>query len=321
MPCVPAVADALAAWSARVVAERAQTDRCREVADPADYYSPTAHRFRFDPTSTLDAVGRVLESLARPGETWLDIGAGGGRYSLPIARLTRRVIAVDPSAAMLDTLRAGMADAGIDNLDVIEGRWPPAGWASEPAVLDGVRADAGLIAHVGYDIEDVGPFLDALEAAVGRLCIAVMGDGAMTTVGRLYWAAIHGEPRVALPALPDLLTLLMARGRLPEVRLVDREPTTAESFEPSTIGRGDNCGCARVRHGPAAGAPARADARETVASGSLPEDGLDRHRDLGARRRRVEWGRGTPCVATRVVVGEGERRRGGGSSVAGGGGS
>ena len=81
------------------------------------------------------------------------------------------------------------------------------------------------MAHVGYDIEDIGPFLDALEAAIRRRCVAVMGEGAMTTVGRL----VLGSPstasrRVALPALPDLLTLLLARGRLPEVRLVDRGP-------------------------------------------------------------------------------------------------
>ena len=227
----PALSDALQAWATRVVAERAQTDRCREVADPADYYGPTAHRFRFDPSVALDEVGRVLGSMARPTETWLDIGAGGGRYSLPIARLVRRVVAYDPSAAMLDTLRSGMTEAGIDNVDMAEGRWPPAGWASDLGVLEPFRADVGLIAHVGYDIEGIGPFVDALEAAVGRMCVAVMGEGAMTTVGRLYWSPIHGEPRILLPALPDLLALLLARGRLPEVRLVDREPATAESFE------------------------------------------------------------------------------------------
>jgi hypothetical protein len=48
----------------------------------------------------------------------------------------------------------------------------------------------------------------------------------MTTVGRLYWERIHGEPRVPLPALPELVTLLLARGRLPEIRLVDRGPPT-----------------------------------------------------------------------------------------------
>lgn len=220
----PSAADAHAAWARRVRAERDQTERAREIEDPADFYAPTSHRFRFDPGAGLDAVGLMLEDLARPGDTWLDVGAGGGRYALPIARLTRGVIAVDPSPSMLGTLREGLDDLGIETVRMVEGRWPPDGWDRDPQVLAPFRADVGLMAHVGYDIEDVGPFLDAIEAATRRLCVAVMGETAMTTVGRLYWERIHGEPRVALPALPDLLTLLVARDRLPEVRLVDREP-------------------------------------------------------------------------------------------------
>ncbi|MFN8521438.1 MAG: hypothetical protein U0667_19115, partial [Chloroflexota bacterium] len=97
------------------------------------------------------------------------------------------------------------------------------GWDVDPDALGPFRADVGLMAHVGYDIERIGPVLDALEGAALRLCIAVMGEGAMTTVGRLYWEPTHGEPRVPLPALPDFLALLVARDRLPEVRLVERE--------------------------------------------------------------------------------------------------
>lgn len=222
----PALADVLAAWARRVRAERDQTDRAREVADPSDFYAPTSHRFRFDPDAGLDGVGLVLESFARPGDTWLDVGAGGGRYALPIARLTRGVVAVDPSPSMLRMLREGMAQLGIDTVRPIEARWPVTGWDVDPGVLAPFGADVALMAHVGYDIEDIGSFLDALEAATGRLCVAVMGEGAMTTVGRLYWERIHGEPRVPLPALPEFLTLLLARGRLPEVRLVDREAHT-----------------------------------------------------------------------------------------------
>lgn len=213
----------LAAWAHRVRAEREQTDRAREVADAADFYAPTSHHFRFDPDVGLDAVGLVLESFARPGESWLDVGAGGGRYALPIARLTRGVVAVDPSPSMLAILREGMAQLGIEAVRPIEARWPIVGWDADPDALAPYRADVSLMAHVGYDIEHIGPFLDALEAATGRLCVAVMGEGAMTTVGRLYWERIHGEPRVLLPALPELLAVLLARGRLPEVRLVDRE--------------------------------------------------------------------------------------------------
>lgn len=222
----PSASDALAAWAARVRAERDQTDRAREVADPADFYAPTSHRFRFDPETGLDAVGRVLETLARPGDTWLDVGAGGGRYALPIARLTRGVVAVDPSPSMLAILREGMDALGVTTIRPVPMRWPPAGWDADADVLAPFRADVALMAHVGYDIEDIGPFLDAFEAAARRLCVAVAGESAMTTVGRLYWERIHGEPRVPLPALPELLALLVARGRLPEVRLVDREPPT-----------------------------------------------------------------------------------------------
>ncbi len=80
------------------------------------------------------------------------------------------------------------------------------------------------MAHVGYDIGDIGPFLDAMESVTGRACVAVMAEGAMTTVATMLWEPIHGEPRVPLPALPEVLGLLMARGRLPEVTLVDRVP-------------------------------------------------------------------------------------------------
>ena len=44
-----------------------------------------------------------------------------------------------------------------------------------------------------------------------------MGESAMTTVATLFWEQIHGEPRVRLPAMPELLVLLAARGRVPAV--------------------------------------------------------------------------------------------------------
>lgn len=222
----PDAAGVLDAWATRVRAERGQTDRARELADPADFYAPTAHRFRPDP-SGVDAVGQVLLALAHPADVWLDVGAGGGRYALPIAEVTGGVIAVDPSPSMLAILAEGMERAGIGNIRAIESRWPP---ATGPD-LETFRADVALMAHVGYDIDAIGPFLDAFEAAAGRLCVAVMGEGAMTTVGRLYWGPIHGEQRVPLPALPELLALLVARDRLPAVTLVDRPPPTYDDFE------------------------------------------------------------------------------------------
>jgi SAM-dependent methyltransferase len=223
-PLRPAVHDLVAAWAARVEADHQQVDRCREVADPTDFYAPVANRFRADPRRTDDSTLNVLLQHARASETWLDVGAGGGRYALALALHVAEVVAIDPSPSMLAALTEDAAAEDIANVRTIQARWPIAG-AEAPS------GDVSLAAHVGYDIGDIGPFLDALEAASSRLCIVVMGESAMARVSALFWQHIHGEPRVRLPAMPELLTLLLARGRLPSVSWVERAPPTFESVD------------------------------------------------------------------------------------------
>jgi hypothetical protein len=77
---------------------------------------------------------------------------------------------------------------------------------------------------VGYDVEEIGPFVDAMEAAAGRLCLAVLMDRAPASAADPFWPPIHGEDRVPLPALPELLALLTARGRPFELQRIPGEP-------------------------------------------------------------------------------------------------
>jgi molybdenum cofactor cytidylyltransferase len=234
-PDVDTPADlALVAWASRVRANAAQVERVREVGD-GDFYASTTHFFRADPRrpDSDDAVLAELRVIARPGERWLDIGAGAGRYALPLALAVGpagEVIAVDPSPSMLAALREGMAEHGIDNVRPIEGRWPlvhPGGRRS-PGDVTGhsVAADVAFIAHVGYDVEEIGPFLDAMEAAAGRLCIAVLTERAPASIAEPFWPSTHGEPRIPLPALPEFVELLRARGRTPTVTIVERGERT-----------------------------------------------------------------------------------------------
>ena len=209
----PSVADALADWAARVRANRDQAERLREVTESGDFYAPVAQIFRADPRRTEEPALDHLLSLVRPGETWLDIGAGGGRYALPLALATAEVIAVDPSAGMLEQLRGAMEEHGIDNVRVLHSRWP---MATAPS------ADVAMIAHVGYDIEDLGPFLDAMEQAAQRLCVAILLAQSPAASAAPAFDAVHGEPRSLLPALPEFLALLLARGRLFETWLGER---------------------------------------------------------------------------------------------------
>jgi hypothetical protein len=89
----------------------------------------------------------------------------------------------------------------------------------------------GFIAHVGYDIEEIGSFLDALESASRRLCVAVLMERVPASAADPFWPPVHGERRVPLPALPDALELLRARGREPSLTRVEIEPRRFESRE------------------------------------------------------------------------------------------
>lgn len=211
----PTAAEALGAWAARVRTNREQAERVREGAPPRDFYAPVASEFRANPGRTDEPALDALRSLVKPGETWLDIGAGGGRYALPLALLAKDIIAVEPSEGMRRVLRESMAEHGIANVHVVPRRWP---MEAPPA------ADVALMAHIGYDVEDIGPFLDAMEAAAGRLCVAVLMDPSPPHLAEPFWPPIHGEARRSLPALSEFLVLLLARGRLFELRRLEREP-------------------------------------------------------------------------------------------------
>ncbi len=209
------------AWAERVRANNAQVDRFREVPDATDFYAPVSSLFHADPTRTDEPALASLLRLVLPGETWLDIGAGAGRYALPIALALApsggAVVAVDPSAGMLDGLRSIAAEYAIDNVRVVEGRWP----AVAP---DAGPADVALIAHVSYDIAAIGPFVTAMEMAARRLCVAVLMERQPSSIADVCWPPVWGEARVPLPALPEFVELLRARGREPSIERLEREP-------------------------------------------------------------------------------------------------
>ncbi|HJP89101.1 MAG TPA: NTP transferase domain-containing protein [Candidatus Limnocylindrales bacterium] len=205
-------------WAGRVRRNRDQVDRLRETRDDADHYAPVAGLFRDDPRRTGDDVLERLLSIARPTDTWLDVGAGAGRYAFPLALAVREVVALDPSAAMVAALADGKRDHGIVNVRIIDGRWPAAAstFGSLPV------ADVSFIANVGHDTEEIGPFVAELDAAARRECVAVMQEHPPAAPAAPFFEAVHGERREPLPALNDFVDLLVARGTPPDVELLDR---------------------------------------------------------------------------------------------------
>ena len=208
----PSASEAAAAWRDLVNAEREQVEALPDRPRPEDFYGPVAGSFKADPQRKDEPLLDELRALVRPEDTWLDIGAGGGRYTLPIALLARRAYAVEPSAGMRQALAEAAAEHGIENVEVFEERWP--GESATPV------ADVAFICHVGYDIADIGPFLDQMDAHASRLCVAVLFNRAPISDFAPLWPAVHGEERHLLPAMSEFVTLLFARGRSPELHFL-----------------------------------------------------------------------------------------------------
>ncbi|MBM4411190.1 MAG: class I SAM-dependent methyltransferase [Chloroflexi bacterium] len=201
----PSEADAIAAWAALVDADAAQVARVREPEPPGDFYAPMAERSRPGPRAALELP--LLEAHARPDDTWLDIGAGGGRFAIPLSRRVARVVAIEPSEAMRATLASAATEAGRTNIEVHDPRWPAAGWTTS--------ADVSLAAHSIYDIREIAPFLDrdgtthptALHRSPGRPTArrsartAVRGGASRTARHPSCAPRIHRFTRRAWPSI------------------------------------------------------------------------------------------------------------------------
>jgi len=146
----------------------------------------------------------ALQALSGGG-TVLDVGAGGGAASLPLAPPATRIIAVDESGAMLDAFR-GIADARSIAYNVVEGTWPDIARRVEVA-------DVAVCHHVLYNVADILPFLEELHShARRRVVIEITGAHPQADLSPL-WRELHGIERPETPVADDVVDLLRASGR------------------------------------------------------------------------------------------------------------
>jgi SAM-dependent methyltransferase len=145
-------------------------------------------------TPTLETAAR----FAGEGGTVLDIGAGTGRASLPLAQAGHPVTAVEPSPTMLEGLAE--TSAGLP-VTVIEGRWPESKdlVASHQVVMS---------AHVVFDVSEIGPFLIAMnERAAAGVVIEMTDRHPWVHLGP-YYRALHGLERPLGPGWEELVAVV-----------------------------------------------------------------------------------------------------------------
>ncbi len=213
-------------WRQMILQEHAQTDRIRGPR-PTDHWTQLARNFKDDPHRTGDEMVDGLRARVMPGETLIDVGAGGGRLALPLALTCSWVHAVEPSPSMCDVLRETASEAGIENVSVTQATW-------EDASVD--TAEVVLSSHVVYVVQEIEPFIRKQEAHARRLVLCVAFQSPPQAAMGGLWEQVHGEGRLRLPSLPELLPVLEELGIRAEVTGLEPRPVqTFESFEDAQV--------------------------------------------------------------------------------------
>ncbi|ASR36487.1 methyltransferase [Prauserella marina] len=157
--------------------------------------------------ASFPSAWRALEP---PGSV-LDVGAGAGAASLPLAGRATRITVLDRDGELLRRCAERARDLLFDlNLDVVEGEWPSAADRVPPA-------DVVLCHHVLYNVADPGPFVAELTAHARRLVVVEVTERHPLTALNHLWRRFHGIDRPEGPTAGDLVAVLAELGIRPEV--------------------------------------------------------------------------------------------------------
>jgi SAM-dependent methyltransferase len=190
-------------WRALVEARDAQIGRSHS----DDWWAPRARQFAQQMRVQHDWFLGFLEPWLRPTATLIDVGAGTGRYTAPLAGRLDWVTAVEPSLAMREHIPP------TPNVTVIGSSWEDA----EPA-----PADLVLCAHVLYPLADPVPFIEKLERSALERVFVVMRDAPNG-----HPAEVMARPgRAREPWLRDCLLLLRQMGIAPEMSMATYRGST-----------------------------------------------------------------------------------------------
>jgi SAM-dependent methyltransferase len=166
-------------------------------------------------------LDHVLARLT-PEMTVLDVGAGIGRWTLPMARTVRRVTAVEPLQGMRQVLIERAAAQRIINLEVLDAPWLA---AQVP------HHDVVVAAHATYTTTDLLGFVRKMEACARRSCYLALRvpahDGIIGELSERINRRWHDSPNFIVG-----YNLLLSAGFHPNVLM---EPTAVRRWTDPTL--------------------------------------------------------------------------------------
>lgn len=141
------------------------------------------------PDPLLDFVLKNVNSQT----TILDVGAGSGRWTIPLAKIARTVTAVEPSDAMGNILRENLVSTRVNNVEIIQSSW-------EEAIVQ--THDIIVCAHAMYASPDLGSFVRKMEQYTRKGCYLAVrlppADGIIGMLSLPIYGHCHDSPNAII---------------------------------------------------------------------------------------------------------------------------
>ncbi|SMC05340.1 methyltransferase, FkbM family [Sulfobacillus thermosulfidooxidans DSM 9293] len=203
-------------WKAVVIPEKSMHRMADALRSPSD------HDLKDHPVTQ-----EVMAHLG-PQRTVVDIGAGIGRFTVPLAAMGCDVWAIEPSALMRDQLHQALITNKLDSrVHTVAGLWPG---------VEVPMVEVALAAFVIQFSPDPRQFVQAMEVAATVRCVMAIHVDHMFSGLDDLWAVFHPDrPSPTSPVFRDVYTLLWNEGIVADVRVVEDPPRDGFWRDPHKV--------------------------------------------------------------------------------------
>lgn len=185
--------------------------------DMTEFWNKRSRRY----SESLKHNDRSMQMISKldidPESTVLDIGAGPGTLTIPLAKIVKHVTVVEPSSGMLACLRANATDDGLTNITCINRKWEDANPGADLDEYDVVIASYSLA------MLDMKAALSKMNRVARRSVYLFTFAGGRAWYYNELWPSLYNEEYRAAPDYIYIYNILYGMGIYADVEITDTE--------------------------------------------------------------------------------------------------
>lgn len=162
--------------------------------------APTYDEVVYPQNQHLDLAARLISRLP-PDFTGIEIGAGPGTLTIPLANHLQQLLVIEPSPSMRQVLENRLALANLTNVSILPQKWED---------VTGLRADVVIAGGCLYAFDDIAAILLKMRQTAGTMVILThVGDDGLWEMDRQLFRRLALSPPALLPPLTLVLKVLV----------------------------------------------------------------------------------------------------------------